>query len=185
MQYQGNRIIAMTGKVNSTLAKYASVVLDISVSHEACNNNLAPTCSTTATLVMGDALAVVISTLKNFQAEDFARFHPGGSLGRSLLTRVSDVMHKTNLPFCTVNTPFKEVVSLITQGRLGLVLVTDNNGAVLGIISDGDLRHVFEEYEQPLSVLAGKMMTTNPHTVVQDERCVVAETMMRGLKKER
>ena len=182
MQYQGNKIIAMTGDKESTLAKYSNSVLDISVPREACNNNLAPTSSTTAALVMGDALAVVLSKLKNFQLEDFARFHPGGSLGRSLLTKVSDVMHKKNLPICSATTPFREFVNIITQGRLGLVLVTDNS-SVSGIISDGDLRRVLEQNDDPLSTIASEIMTTNPHTVLESERCVVAEQMMRDLKK--
>jgi len=110
LTHQKNTVIAMTGKPDSTLTKHADAVLDVSVSREACNNNLAPTSSTTATMVMGDALAVVLSTLRGFQPEDFARFHPGGSLGRKLLTRVADVMHSQNLPVCAIDANFREVV---------------------------------------------------------------------------
>jgi len=182
MQHQGNRIIAMTGGLNSTLARNADAVLDISVPREACNNNLAPTCSTTAALVMGDALAVVLSTLKNFQPEDFARFHPGGSLGRRLLTRVADVMHKDNLPICALDSPLREVVGIITRGKLGVALVMDQD-RMIGIITDGDLRKAFEESENPLELCARDFMTEHPYTIAVDENLAEAERIMKELTK--
>ena len=181
MKYQKNSVIAMTGKRDSTLARYADVVLDVSVEREACNNNLAPTSSTTATLVMGDALAVVLSTLKGFQPEDFARFHPGGSLGRKLLTTVADVMHSGNLPVCEVGAGFKDVLHTITRGRLGLAIVMD--GEVLqGIITDGDIRRAFENSEAPLDLTASEIMTKQPLTTMASERFGVAEEKMRVAK---
>lgn len=182
MQFQKNKVIAMTGKVDSTLAQHADVTLDISVPREACNNNLAPTSSTTATLVMGDALAVALSTVKNFQPKDFARFHPGGRLGRRLLTRVKDVMHKTDLPTCQPDSQFRNIVSIMTSRQLGIVLVMDQ-GKMLGIITDGDLRKVLEHHENPLAIHANEFMTTNPHTISQNAALAEAEQMLHDRKK--
>jgi len=182
MKHQGNKIIAMTGSMDSTLAKNADAVLDVSVSREACNNNLAPTSSTTATLVMGDALAVVLSTLKNFQPKDFARFHPGGSLGRRLLTKVADVMHKDNLPICAPSAPMREVVGVITRGKLGVALVMDA-GRMRGIITDGDLRKAFEDAPDPLKLVASDFMTENPRVIFEHENLAEAEKKMKELTK--
>ena len=182
MQFQKNKIIAMTGKLDSTLAKHADVILDISVPREACNNNLAPTSSSTATLVMGDALAVVLSTVKNFQPEDFARFHPGGRLGRRLLMRVQDVMQKDNLPNCGSDSSFKDVVSIITRRQLGIVLVMADE-KMLGIITDGDLRKVLENNENPMNLLAKNFMTTHPHVISKDAKLAEAEHLLHDLKK--
>ena len=182
MKHQGNKIISMTGRIDSTLAKNADAVLDVSVSREACNNNLAPTSSTTATLVMGDALAVVLSTLKNFQPEDFARFHPGGSLGRRLLTKVSDVMHRDNLPFCAPSAPLREVVGVITRGKLGVALVMES-GRMRGIITDGDLRKAFENAPDPLKLNAIDFMTEHPYVISENENLAEAEKKMKALTK--
>ena len=181
LQHQANQVIAMTGNPASTLARHASVVLNVGVSREACNNNLAPTSSTTCTLVMGDALAVALSNEKNFQPEDFARFHPGGSLGRKLLTRVSDVMHKENLPVCRPDSRFRDVVQAITRGRLGLALVMDD-GDLVGLITDGDVRRAFDRDGDFRTVLAKDIMTRNPKTVAPDVRFAEAEAEMRANK---
>lgn len=181
LAHQSNRIIAMTGKLDSTLARHADAVLDIAVRKEACNNNLAPTSSTTATLVMGDALAVVLSTLRGFQPEDFARFHPGGSLGRKLLTRVVDVMHKDNLPVCRSDDSFRKVVQVISAGRLGLALVMDESKLV-GLITDGDIRRAFDRYEDCRQLSACDLMTRNPKSVAPQVRLAEAEQQMRDAK---
>lgn len=181
LQYQKNKIIAMTGKMQSTLAQHADVVLDVGVEREACKNNLAPTSSTTNTLAMGDALAVALTEKRNFQPEDFARFHPGGSLGRRLLTCVQDVMCKEPLPVCAPTSSFKEVVNAITYGRLGLTLVMDD-GVLCGIITDGDVRRAFDVYEDVKSLHAEKMMTANPLTITADTRFADAESYMREKK---
>ncbi len=182
LKYQGNRIIAMTGKMNSTLAQHAHAVLDISVEKEACPNNLAPTSSTTNTLVMGDALAVVLSINKNFQPEDFARFHPGGSLGRKLLTKVGDVMHKDNLPFCTPTSSFRDVLQTITAGRLGVALVCNNQQQLVGIITDGDVRRAYDKSDDVKQLTAQEMMTTSPVTIDVNERFADAEALMHRTK---
>ncbi|MBP7900463.1 MAG: KpsF/GutQ family sugar-phosphate isomerase [Gammaproteobacteria bacterium] len=181
LKFQGNRIIAMTGKLNSTLAQHAHAVLDVSVEKEACPNNLAPTSSTTNTLVMGDALAVVLSINKNFQPEDFARFHPGGSLGRKLLTKVGDVMHKDNLPFCTPTSSFRDVLQTITAGRLGVALVLHEQKLV-GIITDGDVRRAYDKSDDVKQLSAQQMMTTSPVTIDVNERFADAEALMQRTK---
>lgn len=181
LQYQKNKIIAMTGKMQSTLAQHADVVLDVGVEREACKNNLAPTSSTTNTLAMGDALAVALTEKRNFQPEDFARFHPGGSLGRRLLTRVQDVMCKEPLPVCAPTSSFREVVNAITYGRLGLTLVMDDE-VLCGIITDGDVRRAFDTYENVKSLHAEKIMTANPLTITADTRFADAESYMREKK---
>lgn len=181
MAHQKNPVIAMTGKRDSTLGRHADIVLDVSVSREACNNNLAPTSSTTTTLVMGDALAVVLSTLKGFQPEDFARFHPGGSLGRKLLTTVADVMHCKDLPFCESTASFRDVVHTITRGRLGVAVVVRDQ-SLLGIITDGDIRRAFEKSDDPLELVAADIMTTKPLTTSPSERFAAAEELMRAAK---
>lgn len=181
LQFQQNKIVALTGKPLSTLAKHADVALDVGVEREACNNNLAPTSSTTCTLVMGDALAVALSTAKNFQPEDFARFHPGGSLGRKLLTRVGDVMHKDKLPVCQSNAEFREVVQTITRGRLGMTLVME--GTVLqGVITDGDVRRAFDRETEFKTLQARDIMTSHPKTIRPNMRFADAEDEMRTSK---
>ena len=181
LQFQQNKIVALTGKPLSTLAKHADVALDVGVEREACNNNLAPTSSTTCTIVMGDALAVALSTAKNFQPEDFARFHPGGSLGRKLLTRVGDVMHKDKLPACQTGAAFREVVQTITRGRLGMTLVME--GSVLqGVITDGDVRRAFDRETEFKTLQAKDIMTSHPKTVRPDMRFADAEDEMRTSK---
>ncbi|RAS08853.1 KpsF/GutQ family sugar-phosphate isomerase [Cupriavidus alkaliphilus] len=181
LEHQKNPVIAMTGKVNSTLARHAGVVLDISVEREACNNNLAPTSSTTATLVMGDALAVVLSMKRDFQPEDFARFHPGGSLGRRLLTRVSDVMHKDNLPVCRPDASFRDVVHVINRGRLGMALVMDGE-QLQGVITDGDVRRAFDSDRDYKAIVAGHIMSTDPKTVSPGERFADAEARIHAAR---
>ena len=181
MEYQQNPVIAMTGKISSTLSRHADAVLDISVEREACKNNLAPTSSTTATVVMGDALATVLAELRDFQPEDFARFHPGGSLGKKLLTRVCDVMHRNNLPFCQLTTPVIEVVHIITRGRLGLALVMDGE-RLAGLITDGDLRRALEARPDFRSLKAEDIMSRSPKTARPHERFAKAEERMRRMK---
>ena len=181
LQFQQNKMIALTGNTASTLARHADVVLDVGVEREACNINLAPTSSTTCTLVMGDALAVALTVERNFQPEDFARFHPGGSLGRKLLTRVVDVMHKDNLPVCSADDSFRKVVQVISNGRLGLALVMDENKLV-GLITDGDIRRAFDRYEDCRPLSASDLMTRNPKSVSPLVRLADAEQQMRDAK---
>ncbi|QRX81172.1 SIS domain-containing protein [Glaciimonas sp. PAMC28666] len=181
LEYQKNRVVAMTGKSNSTLGRHADVILDVSVEREACNINLAPTSSTTASLVMGDALAVVLSIKRGFQPEDFARFHPGGSLGRRLLTRVADVMQKENLPICRTEDSFRDVVHIINSGRLGLALVMDGE-ELLGLITDGDVRRTFDSDRDYKTIQAGQIMSAHPVEILSNERFSDAEARIRAEK---
>jgi arabinose-5-phosphate isomerase len=181
LQHQRNVIIAMVGRIPSTLARVADIALDISVEREACANNLAPTSSTTAALAMGDALAVVASTARAFQPEDFARFHPGGAIGRRLLTRVKDVMRREALPFCAPDAGFGEIVQIVSRGRLGLAIITED-GALRGVITDGDIRRTIERTANPMSLTARQIMTPTPVTIDENERFAVAEEIMRQRK---
>lgn len=174
----GNKCVAIVGNMESTLAKHCDCVLDISVDRETCPNNLAPTTSTTMTTAMGDALAVALMESRDFQPQDFARFHPGGSLGRKLLTRVKDLMHKEHLPVCSSNTSLKEAISVMTRGRMGVVLIQDDD-KLLGIFTDGDLRRAMLTQsdgmvDKPMSLL----MTANPRTIHEDTMIVQAEELM-------
>lgn len=179
LKRQGNAVVAMTGRRLSSLGQIADVVLDIGVEQEACSNNLAPTSSTTATLVMGDALAVTLSQLKGFRPEDFARFHPGGSLGRRLLTRVEDVMQRDRLPFCREEASFREVIHAITRGRLGLVLVGSHRH-LHGLITDGDVRRSFDAHEDPLALRARDIMSAQPVTIGVEALLSEAEALMQA-----
>lgn len=158
----GNQIIAITGNPQSTLATHARCHLNIAVPAEACPLQLAPTSSTTATLVMGDALAVALMESRDFQPENFARFHPGGSLGRRLLCKVSDEMLSENLPIVTAQCQLPEVISKISSGKLGLALIVDGN-AVKGIITDGDLRRAIEVHgKEAFDFTAQSICSSNP-----------------------
>ncbi|MFH0738525.1 MAG: KpsF/GutQ family sugar-phosphate isomerase [Candidatus Omnitrophota bacterium] len=172
----GSRIIALTGNTKSILAKYSDVVLDVSVKKEACPLGLAPTASTTATLAMTDALAVCLLELKGFQEKDFAFFHPGGALGRSLLLRVEDIMRKGPAnPIVSEEKKVKDVLLKITQARAGSATVVDKKGRLKGIFTDGDLRrHLGVDAALPGRKIKD-VMTKNPITV--DPEMLAAEAM--------
>jgi arabinose-5-phosphate isomerase len=177
----GVKLIVMTGKKRSALAKAGDVVLDISVKKEACPLNLAPTASTTVTLVLGDALAVALIKLRGFNEKDFAIRHPGGALGRRLLLRVSDLMHEgENIPLVRENTSMREVIYEITSKKLGVTGVVGDNGELIGVITDGDLRRALEKFEDLLNRKAYEIMTKNPKWILKDELAAKAlETMER------
>lgn len=176
----GNKLIAMTGNPNSTLAKHADIWLDISVEREVCPNNLAPTTSTIATMAMGDALAVALIEAIKFKPMDFARYHPGGSLGRKLLTRVADVMHSP-APFVTNSTSFHDCLMVMTQGRLGLTLVCESDKLV-GIVTDGDLRRALLENPCVVNEQVYAFMTATPHEISSDSLLSEAEAYMHEKK---
>ena len=159
-------LIAMTGEINSTLAKYADVVLNIHVSKEACPLNVAPTSSTTLTLAMGDALAVCLMKKRNFTKEDFAAFHPGGSLGKRLFIKVKDLMKK-EFPIASEEDSLKEAIIKMTQGKLGHVLFLEN-GKVKAILSDGDLRRAMMSEKFDLNEKAINFATINPKTIKEN-----------------
>lgn len=178
----GNTIIAMVGNTNSSLAKQASIVLDTTVKQEACPNNLAPTSSTTAQLVMGDALAICLMELKGFRSDDFAKFHPGGALGKKLYLRVMDLAVDNDKPCVRVDQSLREVIVTMTASRLGVTAVVNNNNELLGIITDGDLRRMLEKGTAIDSMNAGDIMTKNPATIGPEEMAVSALDLLR--KKE-
>ncbi|MCC4273346.1 MAG: KpsF/GutQ family sugar-phosphate isomerase [Marinomonas sp.] len=178
LQSFGNQSIAIVGNSASTLGQHCDCVLDIAIDREVCPNNLAPTTSTTMTIAMGDALAVALMQCRDFQPQDFARFHPGGSLGRKLLTRVRDLMHKDNLPFCSPETSLQDAIAVMTQGRKGVVLIKEGE-RLAGIFTDGDLRRaMLKDAAGMLSKTMSELMTANPKTISQDTMIVEAEERM-------
>lgn len=176
LRHFGVKTIALVGNPDSTLGRNADLVLDVSVEREACPNNLAPTTSTTVALVMGDALAVALIEKRQFKPHDFAVFHPGGSLGRRLLTRVKDVMHG-NVPRIAPDGDMKEAIMSITQGGLGLGVIVDT-GKVCGVITDGDLRRALFNYESLDGLKASDIMTHAPLTISEDEMFADAKNLM-------
>jgi arabinose-5-phosphate isomerase len=177
-----NIIISMSGNPDSTLAKNSSYHLNISVKEEACPLQLAPTSSTTATLVMGDALAVALMRLRDFQDRDFAQFHPGGSLGRRLLTKAEDVMHSQNLPICSLDDSIKDIVQTVSEGKMGLSIIMSNN-KIVGIITDGDIRRAMESMEEKFfSLKARDLMSKNPKMVDAKSKLTEVQKMMTEYK---
>ena len=182
LKAQRNKVIAMSGNINSTLAKNSTYHLNVSVEKEACPLQLAPTSSTTATLVMGDALAVTLMELRGFKDTDFAQFHPGGSLGRRLLTKVGDIMRKEDLPIVTSNTSIQELIQVVSMGRLGLAVVLDDD-IIVGIITDGDIRREMEESELTFFQLkANNLMSREPKKIREKEKLKTAQELMTELK---
>jgi len=178
LKSQKNITISMSGNPKSTLAKNTDYHLNIAVRQEACPLQLAPTSSTTATLVMGDALAIALMKLRDFKDRDFAQFHPGGSLGRKLLTSVKDIMTKENLPICSENDSIKSIIYKITDGKCGLVAVEEKNH-IRGVISDGDIRRAMETKEEDFFKLKAKdIMSRNPKKINQYEKLTVANELM-------
>lgn len=177
LQQLGAPVIAITAVAVSTLATVADLTLHVDVPRECCPNNLAPTTSTTMMLVMGDALAMALMTKRAFQPEDFARRHPGGSLGKKLLTRVGDVMHR-HPPCCSLSAPFRTIVNVMTHGQLGLTLVVGETQETLGIITDGDLRRAMEQHEALGQLQAHQLMTPAPLTIPQDAPLSAAQEKM-------
>jgi len=178
LKHQKNCTISMSNNDNSTLAKNTNYHLNIAVDKEACPLFLAPTSSTTATLVMGDALAVTLMKLRDFKEENFAKFHPGGSLGRRLLTTVGDVMKKKNLPIISPQATIKEVIQRISEGMLGLVVIIDNN-KIIGVITDGDIRRTMESREKDFfNLKAEDLMSNHPKLIYETDKLISASNIM-------
>lgn len=177
-------LIAMTGNKTSVLAKSAQILIDVFVPEEACPLGLAPTASTTASLAMGDALAMAVLTVKGFSIEDFAEFHPGGSLGFRLLTRVKDLMHSGEaLPVVSLRTPVKEVLSIMTHKDVrGSAGVVNESGELVGVITDGDIRRRLEKNINPLEGVAQDIMNTHPRTIDGSELAEKALFMMEQFR---
>ena len=182
LKHQKNCTISMSNNDDSTLAKNTNYHLNIAVDKEACPLFLAPTSSTTSTLVMGDALAVTLMKLRDFKEENFAKFHPGGSLGRRLLTTVGDVMKKKNLPIISSQAAIKEVIQKISKGKLGLVVIIDNN-KIIGIITDGDIRRTMESREKDFfNLKAEDLMSIHPKLIYDTDKLISASNIMSQYK---
>ncbi|MDY0779609.1 KpsF/GutQ family sugar-phosphate isomerase [Tenacibaculum sp. IB213877] len=169
-----NKIIAITGNPESFLGTNADFVLNSFVEKEACPNNLAPTTSTTAQLVIGDALAVCLLELRGFTSKDFAKYHPGGALGKRLYLRVSDLINKNELPKVTANDKVTKVIVEISEKRLGVTAVTDDNNKIIGIITDGDIRRMLSKTTKIDELTAADIMSSNPKTIDVDAMAVDA-----------
>jgi len=166
----GVKMIAMTGKKNSTLGKKADIVLDISVEKEACPLGKAPTASTTATLAMGDAVAICLLKKRGFTEEDFLMFHPSGALGRGVLYNVSDLMITGDrIPMVNENNSFHDTIELISAKKLGCAIIVDNNNIMQGILTDGDIRRTLLKHENTSNLLAKDVMTQNPKVVLHND----------------
>ena len=180
---RGAKLIAITGRIESALAQECDVLLDAGVAQEACPHNLAPTASTTAALAMGDALAVALLDARGFSADDFARSHPGGSLGRRLLTHVSDVMRKgADMPTVRHTATFKQALLEMSRGRMGMTAVLGAQGEVVGIFTDGDLRRTLEKPIDFETTRVGEVMTSGPRTIRPDALAVEAVQLMERHK---
>ena len=174
----GNLIIGMTGNIQSFLANNCDILLNTTVQHEACPNNLAPTTSTTAQMVMGDALAVCLMELKGFNSQDFAKFHPGGTLGKKLYLRVVDILAPQR-PCVQLDSSVKEVIVEITKNRLGATAVVDNSNQICGIVTDGDLRRMLEKSDSFSMFTAKDIMSKTPKLIASDSLAAEAFELMR------
>lgn len=173
------KLIAITGNTKSTLARSGDVVLDVSVDEEACPWDIVPTASTTATLAMGDALAIALLDKKGFSKEDFAIFHPGGSLGKSLLLTVNDLMHKGDtIPIVREDAILKDVIYEISSKKMGVTAVVDGKMVLKGIVTDGDLRRLLEKRRDIFEIKASEIMSKNPKTIDKDELAAKALQIM-------
>jgi arabinose-5-phosphate isomerase len=175
----GNALIGMVGNRESFLAKESDILLDTTVEQEACPNNLAPTSSTTAQMVMGDVIAVCLMELNGFNGRDFAKYHPGGNLGKRLYLRVGDLSKANEVPQVLLNASLKEVIVEITQKRLGLTAVLNQEGQLQGIITDGDLRRMLEKSSSIDQITATDILSPNPKTITPETLAVEALEIMR------
>ncbi len=176
-----NLLIAITGNMSSYLAQGADIVLNTTVESESCPNNLAPTNSTTAQLVMGDALAICLMEMRDFKAEDFAVYHPGGALGKKLLLRVKDMLENSLKPMVAPDAPIKKVIFEISEKRLGVTAVVENN-KVIGIITDGDIRRMLNDRDSFADLTAKDIMTKNPKTTTSEAMVIDAFHLMENFK---
>ena len=184
LRRQGNKLVAMTGRPQSSMAREADVHLDVSVPAEACPLDLAPTASTTASLAMGDALAVALLEARGFTADDFARSHPAGALGRRLLLHIADIMHAGDeVPRVTVDATVSEALVEMSHKRLGMTAVVDGDGRLLGLYTDGDLRRSLDDANVDLrTTRIGQVMTREPRTIGADALAVEAAQLMEAHK---
>lgn len=178
-ELNGNLLISMTGDTNSTLAKHSNLHLNVAVKTEACPLNLAPTTSTTAVLVMGDALTVALMKERKFNSDDYAKYHPGGNLGKKLLTKVKDVMRQSDLPLASSEVTLNDVLFTITKSRMGIAVIT-GNGKIEGVITDGDIRRAIQKDPAVLfTIRVSEIMTRSPKIIFPDAKVYEAQEMMR------
>ena len=175
----GNVLIGMVGNMQSYLSKHADIVLNTTVKQEACPNNLAPTTSTTAQMVMGDVLAICLIEVKDFKTVDFARYHPGGALGKRMYLRTGDLIKLHEKPFVFLNDSIKKVIVDITNKRLGTTVVINEQEVVEGIITDGDVRRMFEKYDDYINITAKDIMSNNPKQIQSTALAVEALKQMK------
>jgi arabinose-5-phosphate isomerase len=179
----GNTLISMTGNAASSLARHSHIHLDIAVESEACILQLAPTTSTTVQMAMGDALAVTLMKMRNFQAVDFAKFHPGGSLGRRLLLNVGNLMRSEELPIVSPSCNTSDMILTMSRGRLGMVIIRDEEEKLVGVVTDGDMRRAMEEHKEDFfKITAQDIATRNPKTISPKAKLIDAEKMMTDNK---
>jgi arabinose-5-phosphate isomerase len=179
LKRRGSKLVALVSNTNSYLAEQADFVLNATIGEEACPNNLAPTTSTTAHLAMGDALAVCLLELRDFSSEDFAKYHPGGSLGKQLYLKVEDVISNNELPMVSPSTALKDVILEISSKRLGATAVVDENNNLVGIVTDGDLRRMLQKETNIGLIKAADIMTRTPKTIDKSEFAVKALQVMQ------
>ena len=175
----GNTIIGLVGNLQSYLAKHADIILNTTVSREACPNNLAPTTSTTAQLVMGDALAVCLMQHRQFSSSDFAKYHPGGALGKKLYLKVRDLVTTEENPRVNENANIKETILEITKKRLGATAVLNEKGEITGVVTDGDIRRMMEKHDSISGLLAKDIMGVHPKTIEADALAIEAFEKMK------
>ena len=173
LKHSGNLLIGMIGALDSDLAKQADLILNTTVEKEACPHNLAPTTSTTAQLALGDALAICLLEARDFNSTDFARYHPGGSLGKRLYLKAGDIAAKNERPIISPSASVKDVIIEISKNRLGAVVVIDNK-SILGIITDGDIRRMLEQHTNIENIKAADLMNVNPKKIDKDELALLA-----------
>lgn len=173
LKLSGNKLVAMLGNTQSDLAQQADLILNTTVEKEACPHNLAPTTSTTAQLAMGDALAICLLQARNFQSTDFAKYHPGGALGKRLYLKAGDLALKNEKPSISANAPVKDIIIEISKNRLGAVVVT-NGDDILGVITDGDIRRMLEKHTNLENIKANDLMNANPKTIDSEELALLA-----------
>ena len=178
----GNTLVAIVGNMNSELAKMADLVIDTTVDKEACPNNLAPTTSTTAQLIMGDAIAVSLLQLRNFSGQDFSKYHPGGALGKKLYLKCEDIATRNAKPQVLPTDPWKKVIVTITESRLGATAVIDNQNNILGIVTDGDIRRMLNKFEDFSHLTAQNIMSMNPLTIDAESLAAKAGNYMQEKK---
>lgn len=180
LKRRGSKLVALVSNTKSYLAEQADFVLNATVAEEACPNNLAPTTSTTAHLALGDALAVCLLELKNFTSEDFARYHPGGALGKQLYLKVSDILGKNELPVVAPEAPLRDVIIEISSKRLGATAVTTPDKKLAGIITDGDLRRMLQTQNEISQIKAADIMTRTPKSIAREAFAVEALQLMQA-----